>query len=238
LRPRTLILTVILAVLVGLLGFLLIRYAMTALSPEDERIPARSIPNTDVNPFGANFFLAREVEPWKRERTIEMAQQAGLGWAKQQFAWAEIEPLRKGEFVDPVSGQSSWAKFDQIVDLFRSQGMELIARLDRAPDWARPPDTRPLRPISRILATLSMPLSSTFRGACSTSKSGTSRTSIPNGASRRWIQQLTQKCSGLPTGVPKRQTPTSTSCQRPWPSRWANLTLSRESGARCPIWTI
>ncbi|HSR30849.1 MAG TPA: hypothetical protein VLY63_09815, partial [Anaerolineae bacterium] len=145
-RPRTLLLLMILAVLVVLLGFLLIRYAVTALSPEDEWIPARSIPNTDVNPYGANFFLAREVEPWKRERTVEMAQQAGLGWAKQQFAWAEIEPLGKGEFVDPVSGQSSWAKFDQIVDLFRSQGIGVIARLDRAPDWARLPDTRPETP--------------------------------------------------------------------------------------------
>jgi len=118
LRPRTLALTVILAVLVGLLVYSLIRFGTLALSPEDEWLPTRPIANTDVNPYGANFFLAREVEPWKRELTVEMAQEAGLGWAKQQFSWAEIEPLRKGEFVDPVSGQSSWGKFDQIVDLF------------------------------------------------------------------------------------------------------------------------
>jgi hypothetical protein len=142
LRPRTLILAALLVILVALLGFVLVRHAIQAYSPEDEWTPARSIPNTDVNPYGANFFLAREVEPWKRERTTEMAQQAGLGWAKQQFAWAEIEPLQKGEFVDPVSGESSWAKFDQIVDLFRAHGMQVIARLDRAPGWARVPDTR------------------------------------------------------------------------------------------------
>jgi len=100
------------------------------------------VPNTDVNPYGADFFLAREVEPWKRERTVEMAQQAGLGWAKQQFAWAEIEPLRKGEFIDPVSGESSWEKFDRLVDLYRANGLQVIARLDRAPAWARIEGTR------------------------------------------------------------------------------------------------
>jgi hypothetical protein len=146
LHLRTIALTVILIVMIGLLGFVFIRYTVSARSSVDEWIPARTIPNTDVNPYGANFFLAREVEPWKRERTVEMAAEAGLGWAKQEFAWAEIEPLRKGEFVDPVSQESSWAKFDQIVDLFRDKGLQVIARLDRAPAWARPADSRPETP--------------------------------------------------------------------------------------------
>jgi hypothetical protein len=150
LRPRTLTLAVILAVLVGLLGLVLIRYAVVALAPEDEWVATRTIPNTDVNPYGANFFLAREVEPWKRKRTVELAQQAGLGWAKQQFAWAEIEPLRKGEFVDPVSGESSWTKFDEIVALYRDHGLQVIARLDRAPEWARLADTRPETPPTNL----------------------------------------------------------------------------------------
>ena len=149
-RPRTLILVAILAVLVGLLGFVLIRHVVSTYFPEGEWIPARSIPNTDINPYGANFFLAREVELWKRQRTVELAQQAGLGWAKIQFPWAELEPLRKGEFIDPVSGESSWAKFDQIVDLCRSYGLQVIARLDRAPGWARLPDTRPETPPTRF----------------------------------------------------------------------------------------
>jgi hypothetical protein len=142
LRVRTLILIAILVLLTGALGFVLLRYAIMAQAPGDEWIPPRSIPNTDVNPYGANFFLAREVEPWKRERTVEMAQEAGMGWAKLQFPWAEIEPLRKGEFVQLISGESSWTKFDEVVDLCRSQGLQVIARLDRAPDWARLPDTR------------------------------------------------------------------------------------------------
>ena len=145
-RLRTILLIAALVVLVGLLSFFLIRYGILVQSAGGDWSPARVVPNTDVNPYGANFFLAREVEPWKRERTVEMAEQAGLGWAKQQFSWAEIEPLRKGEFTEPVSQASSWAKYDAIVDLCREHGLQVIARLDGAPAWARPPDTRPETP--------------------------------------------------------------------------------------------
>jgi hypothetical protein len=94
-------------------------------------IPLRSIPHTDVNPYGANFFLDREVEPWKQEKTLEMARAAGIGWIKQQFSWEEIEPRRKAWF--------DWAKYDRIVDLAERYGMQVIARLDRPPDWTRHP---------------------------------------------------------------------------------------------------
>ena len=64
-RIRTLILITILVLLAGMLGFVLFRYAVMAQSPGDEWIPPRSIPNTDVNPYGANFFSGprgRDVE--------------------------------------------------------------------------------------------------------------------------------------------------------------------------------
>jgi hypothetical protein len=132
----------ILLILLSILGWVLAAYATSpgrVDQPADATAPEPApMPNTDVNPFGANFFLAREVEPWKREKTVQMAAQAGLGWAKQQFVWAEIEPLRKGEFVDPNSQESSWAKYDEIVDLYRRYGLRVIARIDRAPVWARP----------------------------------------------------------------------------------------------------
>jgi hypothetical protein len=90
--------------------------------------PPRTLPDTDVNPYGANFFLDREVEEWKRERTVRMAREAGIVWAKQQFSWEEIEK-RKGVF--------DWSKSDQIVATFEKYGMQIIARLDRPPVWAR-----------------------------------------------------------------------------------------------------
>ena len=54
----------------------------------------RTVPNPDVNPLGANFFLSREVEPWKMDRTLQLAADAGIGWVKQQFPWEEIESKR------------------------------------------------------------------------------------------------------------------------------------------------
>jgi hypothetical protein len=89
---------------------------------------SRTIPNTDVNPFAANFFLEREVEAWKLERTVQMARDAGIGWARQEFIWAELEP-------EP--GIFNWTKYDGIVDLLRRNHIRVIARLDRPPAWAR-----------------------------------------------------------------------------------------------------
>ena len=96
------------------------------------------IPYTDVNPYGANFFLDREVEHWKQEKTLQMAREAGITWIKQQFSWEEIEPQRKGEF--------DWAKYDRIVDLAEQYGMQIIARLDRPPDWTRQDNRFKTRP--------------------------------------------------------------------------------------------
>lgn len=149
-RLRTYALIVALVALVGLLGGLLVRYAQSVRSSGAAWSPARTVPNTDVNPFGANFFLTQEVEPWKRQRTVEMAQQAGLGWAKQEFAWAEIEPVGKGESIDPSTGESRWAKFDEIVDLYREHGLQVIARLDLAPAWARPAGSPPEAPPTNL----------------------------------------------------------------------------------------
>jgi hypothetical protein len=107
---------------------------------------ARLIPNTEVNPLGANFFLHREVEEWKLRKTLEMASEAGLGWVKQQFPWEEIEPVRKGEFYDERVRNSSWEKYDRIVALCEEYGLQIIARLDRPPVWTRADNTYRERP--------------------------------------------------------------------------------------------
>lgn len=112
--------------------------------------PPRSIPHTDVNPYGANFFLAREVEPWKLEKTLQMAADAGIGWVKQHFPWEEIEPRRKGEFLDPATKGDSWAKYDQIVAACEKYGLRIVARLDRPPDWTRQDNTYKERPPDRF----------------------------------------------------------------------------------------
>jgi len=67
-----------------------------------------------------------------------MARKAGIGWIKRQFSWEEIEPLAEGEF--------DWLKYDRIVDLAEEHSTQVIARLDRPPDWTRQDNTFKTRP--------------------------------------------------------------------------------------------
>lgn len=126
-RARLFIFLFLGVTLLGSAAFLLVRDTVlaTPLPPFHAR---RSIQNTDLNPYGANFFLEREVEAWKRERTVRMAREANIGWARQEFIWAEIEP-------EP--GIYNWSKYDEIVTLFEQYNIQVIARLDRPPAWAR-----------------------------------------------------------------------------------------------------
>jgi hypothetical protein len=128
------------------LANLLLPLALSARTTASGYRAPHLVPSTDVNPFGANMFLDREVEEWKLRKTLEMAQEAHLGWVKQQFAWEAIEPVQKGEYFDERTRRSSWEKYDRIVDLCEEYGLQIIARLDRPPDWTREDNTYKERP--------------------------------------------------------------------------------------------
>ncbi len=137
LSPRARVLVLLGAAVTCFAAAALLYGVAVFLSPPPPAFQARrSVPNTDVNPYGANFFLEREVEAWKRERTAQMARDAGIGFARQEFIWAEIEP---------APDVFNWTKYDEIVELLRRNNMQIIARLDRPPAWAR------AAPIRRLL---------------------------------------------------------------------------------------
>src|SRR5207244_2656975 len=119
--------------------------ASLACSPSAQPTP-RTIANADVSPWGTNTFLHKEVESWKKERTMKMIQEAGITWVKQQFPWEDLEQPRKGQFFDPKYNQNTWDKYDEIVKLAAASGINLIVRLDRPPAWARSDKQRPERP--------------------------------------------------------------------------------------------
>jgi hypothetical protein len=136
------------AVLLALLSIALVFFvgrsiyvALQARRESQEPFAGRTIPDTDVNPYGANFFLGREVEPWKIDKTLQMAAEAGLGWVKLQIPWEQIEPQRKGEFLTPQTRDSTWDKYDRIVTVCEQYGLDIVARLDRPPDWTRQDNT-------------------------------------------------------------------------------------------------
>ncbi|HEY8475261.1 MAG TPA: hypothetical protein VIN09_00175 [Chloroflexota bacterium] len=116
----------------------IVAVASGLVSPPIETADFTPMQHTGVNPVGANTFLEQEVEEEKRRRTLAMLRDAGVGWIRQQFPWQEIEPDEKGRFWDAKHGISSWAKYDNIVALAEEYDIEIIARLDTSPQWARP----------------------------------------------------------------------------------------------------
>jgi hypothetical protein len=92
---------------------------------------------TDVPPFGVNTFLEQEVEESKVRASLELIRDAGFHFIRQEFPWEDIEQPAKGQFWDNKFNHSTWDKYDRIVALANEYGLEIIARLDHPPDWAR-----------------------------------------------------------------------------------------------------
>ncbi len=107
--------------------------------PQPETRPDALVSHAGVCPFGINVFLEQEVEPEKRERTLQMISQAGFKWIRQEFPWEDIEIHGQGDFEDRRHEpyRSAWAKYDNIVELAEKYGLSIIARLSNPPAWSR-----------------------------------------------------------------------------------------------------
>ncbi len=92
----------------------------------------------DLPPFGVNTFLEQEVEPEKRERSLQMITDAGFQWIRQEFPWEDIEIHGKGNFEDRRHDphRSAWEKYDHIVALADAYDLDIIARLSNPPSWS------------------------------------------------------------------------------------------------------
>ncbi len=140
------------------LALLLLVVESLYLAPFMDPAAARSartpspIPLAEVQPYGVNTFLHKEVDRWKKDKTFQMAEEMGVGWVKQQFPWAELEyradPAPGREYWDVKNNQNAWDKFDGIVDLAEQHGLRIIARIDSAPGWSHPDNPDPKAPPS------------------------------------------------------------------------------------------
>jgi hypothetical protein len=69
---------------------------------------------------------------WKPEvadRDMGLVRDAGFGWIKQIFAWYDIEGAGKGQY--------DWSRSDRLVDQAQGYGLNMLVRVDTAPDWAK-----------------------------------------------------------------------------------------------------
>jgi polysaccharide biosynthesis protein PslG len=108
--------------------------------------PYTPIQHNDIFPYGINTFLEQETEEAKLRVMLQMIHEAGFGWIRQEFPWADIEVDGRGQFTDSredVTGDgiidtiSSWQKYDRIVDLAEENDLGMIVRLSTPPNWSR-----------------------------------------------------------------------------------------------------
>ncbi|MEQ9030341.1 MAG: hypothetical protein RLP44_16635 [Aggregatilineales bacterium] len=116
--------------------------------PQPDTARMTPIQHTNVNPFGVNTFFQLEPDPDKIDAGMQMISDAGFGWIRQQFEWAEIEVDGRGQFTDSrndINGDgqadtiNAWDKYDRIVELADTYGLDIQVRLDNPPAWARNP---------------------------------------------------------------------------------------------------
>lgn len=98
---------------------------------------------TDGPRVGVNVYnLHLEPDPAAVTRTLELARDMGVRYVRMQLPWEDVEIHGWGDFQDRRNVEtrgvvSAWEKYDRIVALADSLGLELILRIDRPPDWAR-----------------------------------------------------------------------------------------------------
>ena len=117
-------------------------YATNLLRPRPATAADQVQRDPALSPFGINTFLEQEVEPAKRERSVQMLADAGFKWIRQQFPWYDLEISGKGNFQDCRNAQrtpciAAWTKYDNIVDLTDQYGVQIVARLEAPPHWAQ-----------------------------------------------------------------------------------------------------
>jgi hypothetical protein len=114
-----------------------------AVSPVPRTDDLAPMPYEDVPPYAVNVFLEQEVQSQNVARELDLIKAAGFRYIKQELIWNDVERPAKGEYVDAaVPTKSSWAKYDQIVDLAQQRGVGVIFRIDTSPAWARPGTTK------------------------------------------------------------------------------------------------
>ncbi len=78
--------------------------------------------------YGVQAFLW--WRPEAADRDLGLTKEMGFGWVKQTFSWRDIEGAKKGAY--------NWENADRAVYLANAKGIDVLARMDNAPEWAAP----------------------------------------------------------------------------------------------------
>src|SRR5579862_9833658 len=100
------------------------------LSPNQLRLPPKEQVQTRLPKLGVHTRLTDEVQQSKIQRTLEMARGMGAAWDVEYFPWNYVQRNGPNDW--------DWSHTDLVVNHAQRQELQLIARLDGVPDWARP----------------------------------------------------------------------------------------------------
>jgi polysaccharide biosynthesis protein PslG len=130
-RPLTIVIALLLLALLAA-GF--IPTLPSTTQPLPTPTPTIHNPQSAIrNKVGLHTRLADEPDPDKIRREFRLLREMGATWATEFFPWLYIQAHDRHRF--------DWAHADLVVDAAVAEGIELIARLDGVPAWARPPGT-------------------------------------------------------------------------------------------------
>lgn len=104
-------------------------YRLVTRGVDPRPMPAPATPSGSF--LGTNVRLHEEPDIATQSRLLRIARQSGLGWVRQRFPWADIEPEH---------GHYNWAPWDHLVTVVQEEGLSLIAVVDTSPAWARSND--------------------------------------------------------------------------------------------------
>jgi len=86
-----------------------------------------SVPQLDI-PFGYGI----QADPrGNTAANINHIKTLGFNWVKFQMAWKDVES-------EP--GTYNWAMWDEIINAYSANGIQILLSIPKAPDWARPFD--------------------------------------------------------------------------------------------------
>lgn len=93
--------------------------------PEAEPAAEPTTPPVQDKSFGYGI----QVQVHKdTDRTLDMVEQLGMNWMKQQIRWKDLEP---------ASGEANWDALNNIFDATSKRDAKVMVSVLAAPDWAR-----------------------------------------------------------------------------------------------------
>lgn len=106
--------------------------------PTSEPVAAEPTATPPSNPDYLQFGIVEHLYYTDRDRVLQLTQNAGFDWVRQQVVWRDIE--------DPVNGIYGWDELDRIVDTVNAYGRKLLVNIVQSPDAYNPTNGLPNDP--------------------------------------------------------------------------------------------